>query len=156
MTLPDPSPPIRPLKDILTYRLSRLQAKLNAQATRVLRANGGLSLMQWRVLTLIDLYGSSTQAEMIRLTEFDKGLVSRTIKAMLDDGLIAARPHDTDSRQHVVTMTAHGRTIHDRARALMHARRETLLAGLTDQDRAALFRAIARIEANIDTEDDTP
>ena len=46
-----------PLRRMLTYRLARLNAQLNAQAARILRESSGLSQTQWRVLVMIDSLG---------------------------------------------------------------------------------------------------
>lgn len=46
-----------PLNQFLTYRLSRVQAKLNTQGNALLQKHAGLKLTQWRLLALVGTAG---------------------------------------------------------------------------------------------------
>ena len=135
---------------MVSYRLSRLQAKLNAQATKILKENGYLTLMQWRILVMLDLYGEVTIARIVRETEFDKGLLSRTAKAMVQKGLIATKSNDSDLRQNHLSMTPQGRGVFDRAFAPMRGRQDKLLNSMSDEQRENLFEAFEMIENSLD------
>lgn len=138
---------LAPLRDMVSYRLSRVQAKLNAQAIRILKTNGDLSLMQWRVLVILDVLDTSTHSEIARLTEFDKGLLSRTIKRMVDADLIHAAQSKTDNRQFQLTMSQKGREKYDMAQPHMRARQSSLLNSMPEAEIQALFRALGKLEA---------
>ncbi len=134
------------LNDMITYRLSRLQAKLNAQATRILKENGGLTLTQWRILVVLDLRGEVTLARMVRETKFDKGLLSRTIKTMIQKGLVTSKISESDQRQNLLTMTDKGYAKFEKALPLMRGRQRELLHSFSEQQRADLYAALDRIE----------
>ena len=72
----------------LTFRLARVQAKLNAQSSRILKDHAGITLTQWRLLALIGNAGRTTAAVLSREVAMDKGLISRNIKTMVSDGLV--------------------------------------------------------------------
>ena len=145
----------RSLQDLVSYRLSRVQARLNAQATKILRANGGLTLVQWRVLVLLRAFGESTVGRIARESQFDKALISRTAQSLVRQGYVEMRLDASDQRQHLLRMTKAGAHIFDQAAPHMHARQETLMASLTDKQRRVLFTALDRLEAVADQTSDT-
>lgn len=136
-----------PLDKMVSYRLSRTQAKLNAQAQRILKAHGDLSLMQWRVLVILDVAGASTHAEIARLTGIDRGQLSRSTKGMIAAGLLTAPKDPGDSRQYALAMTDLGRQRFEVARPAMRARQKSLLGAMPAADLEVLFQALTRLEA---------
>jgi len=66
-------------KDFMTYSLSRLQAKLNAQASAVLRSCSSLSLVQWRILLVLRVMEADSLTTICRVSDMDKGQVSRKL-----------------------------------------------------------------------------
>lgn len=136
-----------PLTRRVTYRLSRAHSKLNAWATKILRERAELTLMQWRVLVLLDTLGDCTIAEMVRTTGFDKGLVSRTVKTLGHRGAIEMTTSRQDQRRQIITMTRQGRAIFDKAADAMLARQKALVAGFTTQELEMLFAALDQLEA---------
>lgn len=136
-----------PLTEMVTYRLSRLNAQLNAQAARILKETADLSLARWRVLVVLDTHGRVPSSEIVRSTAVDKGQLSRTIKGMISDGLIASEIRESDGRSHLLSMTAKGRTQFETARPAMRKRQINLLGSLEDAEREALFAALDKISA---------
>ncbi len=150
--MPDSSPAEKQdrqlvLDEMITYRLARLQARLNAQATRILKENGGLTLTQWRILVLLDLRGEANLAQLVRETKFDKAQLSRAVKTMLQNGLLTSKANETDQRQILLAMTGTGRAAFEKALPHMRGRQQILLASLSRQQREDLFAALDRIEA---------
>lgn len=135
-----------PLRQMLTYRITRLNAKMNAQASRVLKENGGLSQTQWRVLVLVDFLGPTTPAHIAREIVMDKGQLSRAIKTMSECGLIRVSASESDHRAHVVSMTAQGRAIFERTRPAMRQRQAAYANQLTSQERDVLLKAMEKLE----------
>jgi DNA-binding MarR family transcriptional regulator len=134
-----------PLTEMVTYRWSRLNAQLNAQAARILKETAGLSLAQWRVLVVLDTHGQVPPSEIVRSTAVDKGQLSRTLKGMIADGIIASEASESDSRSYLLSMTAQGRALFETARPAMRARQRCLLDSLTDAERDVLFGALDKI-----------
>lgn len=140
----------RPLRELVTFRLARLNAKLTAQASRILAESAGISLTQWRVFALLDTGEIETAAELVRQTHFDKALISRTVRGMIEDGYLQATPSARDQRSTVLRLTDLGRRVAARARPVMRARQETLLAALTPGELATLFACIDALDATVD------
>lgn len=146
-----------PLDQLMTYRLSRVYAQLNAQAARVLRESSGLSQVQWRVLVMLDSFGEISANRIVQQLIIDKGQLSRTLKSMVKDGLILVRENETDSRSSKLSMTEKGRALFEQSRPAMQARQEALNAHLTDEERRVFLSTLRKLEAAIrefDPEDD--
>lgn len=135
---------------LITFRIARLNARLTAQAHRILSKTAGISLSQWRVFAIIDSIGDATAADIVRRTNFDKALISRTVSAMIADGHLSSTPDPSDQRRQVLQLTAKGRATAERAREAMRTRQETLLGCMTDEQRAALFANFDQIEETLD------
>ena len=84
-------------QDFVTYSLSRLQAKLNAQASAVLRSYSGLSLVQWRILVVLRVMGADSLTSICRVSDMDKGQVSRKLNRLIEDGLVISTPRSVGS-----------------------------------------------------------
>lgn len=138
------------LQKMVTFRLSRLNAKVTAQAARILAESCGLSLMQWRIMVMVDSRGPITPAEIVRQTGFDKSQVSRSLKRMVADGLLSSEASPSDQRAHVIRLTDKGRGLYERGRPAMRARQARLIDSLTPTELETLFRAFDRLECEID------
>ncbi len=145
-----------PLQQMMTFRLSRLHAKLNAQSARILNKSAGLSLSQWRIMVLIETHGKITPTKFVRLTKFDKGLVSRTIKGMIKEGLLQSESSESDQRSHLVDMTEKGLAVFEKARPHMRKRQSRLLNCLTVAERKVLFQAFDKLELVTDDLESLP
>lgn len=135
-----------PLQQMVTFRLSRIHAKLNAQAARILKETAGISLSQWRIFVMIENHGKLTPAQIVKRTDFDKGQVSRTVKGMLKEGLIAVEGSESDQRSHTLEFTDKGFAVFQQARPAMRARQNALLGSLTATERQVMFTAMDKLE----------
>jgi DNA-binding MarR family transcriptional regulator len=133
-----------PLERMLTYRLARLHALLNAQAIRILKERAGISLAEWRVLAALATRGKEHAAEIIRLTDVDKSQLSRNIKKMIERGLITSGT-DGDSLR-TFTKTERGRALYLDLGPVMRQRQEFLLNCLIPEQENTLFEAFDRLE----------
>ena len=152
---PKESLPERRLQNLLSFRLSQVQAKLNAQATKVLKTNGGLTLVQWRILVTMQMTGETTVGRIARETHFDKALISRTVQTLVAQGLALMRTDENDHRQHLLTMTMAGQKAFGKAAPHMIARQNALTSAMTDKQLSTLFDALDLLEEAADQEIDS-
>ena len=136
----------RQLQQFLTFRLARLQARLNVQASRVLSEHAGLTLMQWRVLALAGSMGPHSSSALARAAAIDKGLFSRNLKSLIDAGLAQTKADKTDQRQQVVTLTAKGRALHEHTLPVMQARQAFLLDQLSRREQDVVFSILEKLD----------
>jgi DNA-binding MarR family transcriptional regulator len=130
----------------MTYRLARVQAKLNAQATRILRDHAGLTLTQWRLLALLGGAGQATAAQLSRHAAMDKGLISRNIRALTEEGLVQVNSDPADHRAQVLTLSPRGVSLFEHTLPRMRARQDALRAYLDANEEAVLNRALEKLE----------
>lgn len=140
------------LNDRLTYRLSRLQARLNKHAVALLSEHGDLTLTQWRLLTSIDSLGTTTLAELVREMQYDKAQLSRGVTSLEALGLVRMEQDETDNRRHLISLTNEGQAEHARLMPVFVARQRVLRSGLSETQLDQLFAALDQIDATLDEE----
>ncbi len=139
--------------DYVTYRISQLNSKMNAQGARLLREQCDLSVVRWRLIALVaGSSGPVTSSQLAATIEMDPGQFSRNLKALIEEGLITSQLNKSDNRQHVLTLSKLGRARFNKAEPVMKKRRESIMNGLSLADRKTFFRALDQIESNLKTE----
>ena len=89
------------LLSFVSYRISLLHPKLNAQAAHILGKLAGISLVQWRIISLIDAFGPKiSSSEIITRVSMDKGLFSRALKKLVEDERVISMTDPSDQRTH--------------------------------------------------------
>ncbi|MEP0945156.1 MAG: MarR family transcriptional regulator [Rhizobiaceae bacterium] len=137
----------------LTYRLTRLQNKLNAQAAQILRNHDGPTLTDWRILRILNSLKQSTLAEIVSLTNMDKGQLSRRISALVEQGMIHAQPDVDDFRKQNLTISETGRAAHERVLPAMRARRNHLANEISEEEYATFLSVLDRINTAANNRD---
>ncbi|GAA4222242.1 winged helix-turn-helix transcriptional regulator [Sagittula sp. NFXS13] len=133
-------------RHFLTFRLARVQAKLNAQSSRILKEHCGLTLTQWRLMSLIGVAGRTTAAHLSREVAMDKGLISRNIKTMVADGHVRITVDPSDHRAQHLELTEAGQSVFQSTAPRMRARQDALRALLNAEEEAALNRSLEKLE----------
>ena len=145
---------VPPLERRVSYRISRLHGRLNAQAARILSNSADISLSQWRILVMVDVDDEISASEIVRRTKMDKAMVSRAIKSLSQAGLVQVIVSKADQRLHKIRMTDQGRARFDRALPAMLARQHGLVEGLDDEEQNQLFSILSKLEAAITAMED--
>ncbi|MGC6453586.1 MAG: MarR family winged helix-turn-helix transcriptional regulator [Candidatus Puniceispirillaceae bacterium] len=134
------------LSTILTFRLSRLQASLNAQAADLLRRHGGVPLAHWRVMLLLYDNLASTQKEIVELAAFDKGQVSRIVDRLIEEKLVVSESDVDDKRVRKLQLTPAAQQMLGRLIPLMRQRQEHLASVFEQGEMAQLFEYLERLD----------
>ena len=138
---------------MITFRLSRVQAKIVAQASRLLKKNSKLSLMQWRVLVCVQSIDKATHSKIVAQTDLDGGQLSRCVRTMIETGLLESKSHESDSRQMYLMMTNKGRDVYNEAKPFMRSRQAQFIEALTEDERETLFRILEKLEKVADSQE---
>ena len=142
------------LASFITYRISKVHPRLNAQAAHILRKHAGLSLLQWRIISLINAFGPEVSSvHIINKVKLDKGLFSRTLKALVTGGYVNSHADDSDHRRVLLSLSQKGRDCYDKTIETMRRRQAHLLHNVSDSEKEALFSALKKIEANSQRKD---
>lgn len=141
----------QPVSQRLTFRLARLNSRITTHASRLLAKTAGITLLEWRIFLLLSMHGPATAADLQRLTQFDKALISRTLQKMIEKGWVLSVPSKTDQRALIVTLTESGRAKVRQAQPTMHKHQTHLQSALTKAELETLHIAIDKLHAAIDT-----
>lgn len=135
----DPEPGLAGRLRLAVVRLNR---RLRAQGV----GDRVVTLTQLSALSCLHKHGSLTPGELAAKERVQPPSMTRVIAALEELGLISRRPHDTDGRQVVVSLTDAG---DEYITAEVSARERWLderLAELTENERAALDRTVEIID----------
>lgn len=103
------------------------------------------SLAESRILYELGSRGSATATELASELDMDPAYLSRLLRKLRDDGLVAASASATDGRAQILTPTDAGRAAFDGLDRASHDEIGALLAPLGGEEARALLSAMARI-----------
>ena len=131
----------REVLDVVPAIMRTIRAEMRS------RRGADLSVVQFRALLFLNRNpGASltTVAEHLGLTS---PTVCKMIDGMVTHQLITRMPSDTDRRRVLLTLTADGQALLDKARGGTQARLMDVLAGLTPQERDAVHQVMQLLHA---------
>ena len=145
MTTPQQTRSDAGLASALRISVSRLARRLRAERlTKGLEPS--LSDTQIAALGALERHGEMTPGELAEHEKVQPPSMTRVITALEDGGLVMRRPHTTDRRQVMLTVTDRGRAVVQQSRHLREAWLAQRLRELTPQERAALRAAAPILE----------
>ena len=101
-------------------------------------------------MSLLAIEPGIPAARICHVIGFDKGPVSRTLASMEKRGLVSIRADPDDGRTHSISLTAKGRTTHDKVIAAALERERRLLSCLNKPEREILIGLLLRVHGNLD------
>ncbi|MCR8827518.1 MarR family winged helix-turn-helix transcriptional regulator [Pseudosulfitobacter koreensis] len=134
------------LRQYLTYRLSKLQNALNAQAAQVLSAHSDITLTEWRVLFILRSMSTATMSMIVQESRLDKAQISRSIKALVEKGYIASVQDESDQRRQLLSATEAGRALKEKVLPIMMRRQQALTDGMPRAELETFFKVLDQLE----------
>jgi len=130
----------------MTYRLNVL-SKLNDMLSQELYLGAsGLSLPEARCIAAVgSVSGEPTVNEVAFETNLDKAQVSRTVKLLVNRGLMDKRPSSEDGRCVRLKLTPQGRASWEKVMTLIRQRNLDLLQCLSELEQAQLADMLERM-----------
>jgi DNA-binding MarR family transcriptional regulator len=122
---------------------------------RRMRASAGseeLSLSERSVLARLDREGPKTTAELARAEGVKPQSMGATVASLEEAGLVERRPHPTDGRQVILSLSEKGEATR---RRILGAKRSWLaqaIGQLSERERETLFKASEIIRRLAETE----
>lgn len=108
----------------------------------------GISPARCALLALLGARGELSQAALQQRLGVDSSVITRQVKALEAEGLLARRPDPTDNRFTLVVLTDAGRETTAHLDAASHTFQKVLLAGTSDADVEATRRFVRHIRDN--------
>jgi DNA-binding MarR family transcriptional regulator len=129
--------------------LTLVTTQLSGGASAAYLALYAVGIETWRVMVMLAVEGRITAQRMVQLIDADKGAISRTFKAMGEQGLLRFEPDLRDRRIRYAVMTPQGRALHDRIIRLALLREQTALSVLDEAEVAVLRDMLRRVYVNL-------
>lgn len=139
--------------DFLTTRLSALMGSLRRQVTMPYASSHGLSIAEWRVLSLVAHAGILPFGYIVTQSASDKAQVSRVVRQLERRGLLATQPSSDSPRKKIdCLITPAGKTLHDRVIVVARKRQAQVISILAPTEREALFAIIEKLQASLEND----
>ena len=123
--------------------------KLSNSATAFYQREFGVNVTEWRIMSLLAIEPGIPASRICHVIGFDKGPVSRTLAGLEKRGLVSIRTDPNDGRTHSISLTAKGRTTHDRVIVAALERERRLLSCLSKDEREVLIDLLRRLHENL-------
>jgi len=134
-----------PTRQFVSYKVARTHARLARQGSRILKKVAGISRVEWWVIGSLRNDESARLSDIARMSDMDKGQLSRAIKGLIERGYVEARNAESDLRNQHLHLTRSGRALYDRAIPHMMRRQNYLMSLLTKEERQVLYSALDKL-----------
>jgi DNA-binding MarR family transcriptional regulator len=136
--------------DLLSSRLLRLSNTLGLYSSRRYRSQFGVTLPEWRVLSIIALQKTTSARDISRVLVTDKAWVGLTVQKLERRGFVRRISDEQDARRKLVSLTRRGERVHDAIMANARRRQERLLGRLAEDDAQRLIESLDQLQAEAD------
>jgi DNA-binding MarR family transcriptional regulator len=134
----------------ITFLIFTLGNRLSVTAERVLRRVLDLSLMEWRVLTVLAVEPAAPPGRIVAVAGVNKAAVSRAVNSLERRGLLRRVPAPGHRLRTQLFLTESGRQMHARGTNERLHSEDEVLAGLSAADREHLLQSLRRMLRNLD------
>ena len=131
----------------LSYRIILLASTLGRSAAVSIPAAVGISVPQWRVISVIGSRPGISFRALVQILEIDKGWISRTLTKLQAEGLVLSTPDPVDKRQFALELTAKGRELHLKGSQVSRQRQRHLENEFTPAQYSQLEKLLDRLQA---------
>ncbi len=139
------SPRAIDLDGFIPAALSNLAQKLAATTSAIYRPRFGVGMTDWRIMALLAAEPWIAPVNICEATGLDKAAVSRSLRELVEAGLVEVQSGEPNQRRLPVALTRKGLEVHDRMVGMALERQERLLAGFSPEERSQLRDFIVRM-----------
>jgi DNA-binding MarR family transcriptional regulator len=132
--------------NFLTTRLSDVTSRARRNITLHYATEAGLSVSEWRILSLVAHARELPFGELVLQSTSDKALVSRTLRALESRGLVEVKPDAGGHRKKLVcAITPSGDALHAQVIPIARQRQAEAICVLSAEERRVLFKALGKL-----------
>ncbi|MGB3068361.1 MAG: MarR family winged helix-turn-helix transcriptional regulator [Ottowia sp.] len=130
----------------LSFRIIQLTSTLNRSAANAIPKEVGISVPQWRLISVIGSRPDISFSSLVQILEIDKGWISRSLVKLQEEGLVISTPDPMDKRKFTLNLTDQGREVHLRGSRISKQRQKQLQAEFTAQEYQTLKTLLDRLQ----------
>ncbi|HEX2916030.1 MAG TPA: MarR family transcriptional regulator [Chloroflexia bacterium] len=139
--------------EIETGALLREVARLHIQAQRQsAECCGGTTLTQCTILTELGRGGPMTLIELARRIGYDKSWTSRAVESLVQEGLLAKVPSETDRRTVIISLSDAGERRYQELNVNLNEQAERVMSHLPAEERTQVQRSLHLLLAALQVE----
>jgi len=132
-------------EDLIPVRVARITEIFVRIATLAFSDSLGIRVTDLRILNVLHADDEVSVAEISRRARIDKAWISRLVRELEDKGLVMRKPHPTDARTMLVSLTDEGRKIQQALLPTSMLHEQKALGGI---DRDAFVEMLDLFERN--------
>lgn len=133
----------------LTTMLSQAINGLRRTVTLPYAEAFGVTVPEWRLLSLLAHAKSLPFAELVVQSTSDKALVSRTVRRLEAQGLVAIHAEGSTPRKKLTcVITPAGEAFHDKVIPTARQAQASMIRLLTPEEREVTYRALKKLHAH--------
>ena len=126
------------LEEFLPYRLSVLSNTVSRGVSAAYVDRFGLSIREWRIISVLGRHPSLSAAEIVKMTAMDKVAVSRAVARLTASGRLERSLSDADKRRSVLVLSKDGKRLFKQISPLAKSYEKRLLKCLGSEDQERL------------------
>lgn len=140
--------------DFITTTVVRTANALRRTVTLPYANTFGLTMAEWRMLSVLAEAGSLPFSELVKLSATDKSLVSRTLKLLEARDLVALEAINGSYRQGLIcSMTAAGDALYQEAMPVAQTAQAAMIRLMSNSERKVFFRVLKKLRKACGDED---
>lgn len=127
------------------YRVALAAKLFDRRMIELLKKCGPLTLPQWRIIAQLGLVGTGTVRSLAEGAAVDRAEVSRTMRSLIDAGIVVRQENTSDQRRPTFCLTRSGTSLFKRVRGPISEFIAQLVADVPVQDIQAADRVLLAI-----------
>lgn len=146
---------LRPLDDLLLYRLTRLLAVAGGMVIRICEGRFGITRREWRLIATLASRGELSSSQLAERAQLDRARTSKAVGSLVAKELISREARAGDRRQVTLALTARGRALYDELFPVVSAINAELGSALDAGEALHFDAALLKLQAQADRMLDT-
>ena len=135
------------ITELLSTRVLRLSNTLALYSSRRYRQQFGVTLPEWRVMSIVASRDGTTARDISRELATDKAWVGLSVKRLARRGFLTRSADQQDTRRVLLSLTKQGKQIHDAIMSVARQRQRRLRACLPEGAADVLSASLDRLQA---------
>ena len=144
---PKQNPPVATgdIRTLVSFRFRRLTNMYSKAAASVYGRKFGLTLNEWRAISLIWAEGSLSTSRLSSQALFDRGMTGRIITALLKRGLVVRTANPSDGRGVMLELSDQCKALMAEVSPVAYEQNRHLLACLTQKEAEMLDTIVTKL-----------